>query len=579
MANKFQIKRTSTSGVTPNTTNASNTAYIAPGELAINMADSKLFTANGSGGLLELGSNVTNLSVTNTATIKKLSANGSVGTTGQVLSSNGTGTYWADAGGLTATNGLDANSTNIFVLANTGIIANTTGTFVNSAYIGTLSANNTTYVNGKTEGNLNVNSATTATTANNATYAYGKTENNLNVNSAGTATIANNASYLGGTAAASYQLNSTLAANVATMTANNATYAFGKSEAGLNVNSAVNATTANNATYAFGKTEINLNVNNATTATTANNATYAFGKTEGAINANSALTANNSTNLNGQAASFYAANSQLVNYALLSGATFTGAVSGITTLGAGNTTITGNISVSGNNTINGSAIISNTSSGSATITISTANSSANGGVGTEYLKARIYANQDMGIVSGQRIFFQGAGGSWSTPFSFTTASPFNQVAAAGEHVAITTNDARSNATSNGILSGIHLNYVANTATGASANLMAMAVRARWNESTWSGSANSAMLYGGENGSALVYRVNKNGDIWTAGNLTVGTTAALGNTTITGFANVTTSVNSAAFTVGTAFVANATQVTLGSGYGFFYFSSLSLSTID
>ena len=190
MANKFQIKRTSTSGVTPNTTNASNTAYIAPGELAINMADSKLFTANGSGGLLELGSNVTNLSVTNTATIKKLSANGSVGTTGQVLSSNGTGTYWADAGGLTATNGLDANSTNIFVLANTGIIANTTGTFVNSAYIGTLSANNTTYVNGKTEGNLNVNSATTATTANNATYAYGKTENNLNVNSAGTATIA-----------------------------------------------------------------------------------------------------------------------------------------------------------------------------------------------------------------------------------------------------------------------------------------------------------------------------------------------------------------------------------------------------
>jgi hypothetical protein len=43
----------------------------------------------------------------------------------------------------------------------------------------------------------------------------------------------------------------------------------------------------------------------------------------------------------------------------------------------------------------------------------------------------------------------------------------------------------------------------------------------------------------------------------AGALSGVTTAAMGNTTITGFANVTTSVNSALFSVGTSFIANTT----------------------
>jgi hypothetical protein len=62
-------------------------------------------------------------------------------------------------------------------------------------------ANNATYAYGKTEGNLNVDSAVNANTANNATYAYGKTEGALSVN---VALSANNASYLGGKAAAQY---------------------------------------------------------------------------------------------------------------------------------------------------------------------------------------------------------------------------------------------------------------------------------------------------------------------------------------------------------------------------------------
>jgi hypothetical protein len=46
----------------------------------------------------------------------------------------------------------------------------------------------------------------------------------------------------------------------------------------------------------------------------------------------------------------------------------------------------------------------------------------------------------------------------------------------------------------------------------------------------------------------------------AGALSGVTTAAMGNTTITGFANVTTSVNSALLTVGSTFIANTSQLT-------------------
>lgn len=87
MANKLQIKRTSVSGRTPNTTNSGNTHFIDTGELALNLADGKLFSSNGSVHF-EVGANISSLSVAS------IVANGSTGTTGQVLTSNGTGVYW-----------------------------------------------------------------------------------------------------------------------------------------------------------------------------------------------------------------------------------------------------------------------------------------------------------------------------------------------------------------------------------------------------------------------------------------------------------------------------------------------------
>jgi len=185
------------------------------------------------------------------AVITSIYANGAVGTTSQILGSNSSGgLFWRDAGSLgtnvdsqfawtntqtfsntitfngavlantvnstsyTVGTTFTANSTVVNAVsyyAGTLLVANSTvsnathlgGTAASgyqttaglSANVATLAANAATYLNGKTEGNLNVNNALTA---NATTYVNGKTESNLNVNNALTA---NAASYLGGNTA------------------------------------------------------------------------------------------------------------------------------------------------------------------------------------------------------------------------------------------------------------------------------------------------------------------------------------------------------------------------------------------
>ena len=64
----IQVKRTDITGRTPNTTNVANLQYIAEGELALNMADKRLFSSNGSV-LIEVGANLTSLNVTGGTTV------------------------------------------------------------------------------------------------------------------------------------------------------------------------------------------------------------------------------------------------------------------------------------------------------------------------------------------------------------------------------------------------------------------------------------------------------------------------------------------------------------------------------
>ena len=68
MATQLQIKRTTVTGRTPNTTNSGNSTYISAGELAINLTDGKLFSSNGTI-LIDVGSNLSSLSVLNTISV------------------------------------------------------------------------------------------------------------------------------------------------------------------------------------------------------------------------------------------------------------------------------------------------------------------------------------------------------------------------------------------------------------------------------------------------------------------------------------------------------------------------------
>ena len=142
-----------------------------------------------------------------------LIANGSLGTAGQVLHSNGSSAYWAaDNEGVTSVatgngmiGGTITTTGTVSILANTGIVANSTGTFVNAAYIGTLTANNTSFV-GTTAAAAVVN--TSQLSSNLANYATVTSLSNYQTTaglSANVATLSsNNASFLGGVAASSY---------------------------------------------------------------------------------------------------------------------------------------------------------------------------------------------------------------------------------------------------------------------------------------------------------------------------------------------------------------------------------------
>lgn len=111
--NLIQIKRTSVSGRAANTTTLTN-----PGELALNMTDGIMYSTNGSV-VFEVGANLTSIAVGNSTnrfvanttrvaigTSQGLLANGSIGTAGQLLTSNGTTVYWS-----TPTPGINAQQT------------------------------------------------------------------------------------------------------------------------------------------------------------------------------------------------------------------------------------------------------------------------------------------------------------------------------------------------------------------------------------------------------------------------------------------------------------------------------------
>ena len=71
--NRIQIKRTSVPGRVPNTTNSSNSSYIAAGEFALNMYDKQLYTSDGTN-LITVGSTTGSLTVSDSIRIGDISS-------------------------------------------------------------------------------------------------------------------------------------------------------------------------------------------------------------------------------------------------------------------------------------------------------------------------------------------------------------------------------------------------------------------------------------------------------------------------------------------------------------------------
>lgn len=139
MANKFQLKRTTVAGRTANTTDVANTAFLDKGELAINLTDRKVFSSDAANNLFEVGSNLTSLAVVT------LVANGSSGTDGQVLTSNGSAIYWGAGGGGSSNVYASVSTYTYTISSNTTVI---TGTDDNAATLSYTSGLEAVFLNG-----------------------------------------------------------------------------------------------------------------------------------------------------------------------------------------------------------------------------------------------------------------------------------------------------------------------------------------------------------------------------------------------------------------------------------------------
>lgn len=191
MANLLQIKRSLTNAI-PGALANGEQAYTSNGDVLYIGANGQIVPIGGkrTPGVLTANqalvanstSGIDKIIVAN-ANITSVYANGSLGTPGQVLTSNGTVSYWstvsAGSGALSGLtdvtltsvannnllvyngtsskwenratgNGVTFNSQSLSVLAGTGIVSNATGVHVDSTYIGTITANNSNYLAGFT---------------------------------------------------------------------------------------------------------------------------------------------------------------------------------------------------------------------------------------------------------------------------------------------------------------------------------------------------------------------------------------------------------------------------------------------
>ncbi len=686
MANKFQVKRTSVSGRTPNTTSSGNTHYIDTGELALNLTDGKMFSSNGSA-YFEVGANLENLQVSSTANLNQVQlanvvvsntvtidndkelafktlsgskarivlqnddnfvfystnasggarvvyslyansttsnlqihtplqplngivANGSIGSAGQTLTSNGSGVYWAagagtgtvtqvDTGdGLTggpinstgtisvvANNGIIANTAGVFANPGTGVVVNATGIHVNSSYIGTLAANSATYLDGNTALDLRNYSDTAAGTAYSNAITFAANATNI---SSGTL----NAARLPATVVQNTD-SRTLSGNLVI----SGTY-FNPSSNTVQLGNTTQRWVLNANTGSFSGA-----VSGITTLAAGNTTITGFANITSTIQGGSSLTIAGA--LSGVTTAAMG-NTTITGFANVTGSiqggsslTIAGAASGITTLAAGNTTITGfaNISTSVNSALLtvGASFIANTTGVYHTGTINAASHTTSGIVANT---SGVYPSSNtVGTALGSSVHrwvLNANSGNYTGQVTITdtwdTADGAGAVylnAATGNRIEWNTNGVAAPAATTRSVGTKLVLYPQVTATSVDYGIGVETGHLWLSASETSGGikwyanttqlavANTTGITVGSGGlfptsNTTAASLGSSTQRWTlnastgsfAGAVSGITTLAAGNTTITGFANVSSSVNSASFTVGTSFVANTTAITLG-----------------
>ena len=317
MANKFQFKRTTVAGRTANTTDVANSGFIDNGEFAVNLTDRKVFSSDAANAIFEVGSNLSSLAVVT------IVANGSSGSAGQVLSSNGTGLYWGVTGAQGAQGAQGSQGTT-----------------------GAQGAQGVTGAQGA-QGLQGAQGVVGAQGAQGATGAQGVASNSATMNTY-TFTVASNTTVITG----------------ADDTANTLVYTVGLESVFINGSrqiSGIDYNTTNTTVITLTANVVSADVVQVTTlsggalvagaqgATGAQGAQGAQGAAATVGGSNTHIQFNDSTSSNGSAGFTFnktSNNVTVANNISATTGTFAGAVSGITTLAAGNTTITGFANVS-----------------------------------------------------------------------------------------------------------------------------------------------------------------------------------------------------------------------------------------
>ena len=289
-------------------TGTANTTTFLRGDQSYTTAVTSITSANG----LVTGT------ISTSGTISVLANNGIIANTtglfvapglGTVVNSTGVHVY-ANNGIIANTTGLFVapgsgtivNSTGVHVYANTGVIANATGVYVNSAYIATIAANSSLYSNGSITNTFTVGTGTYFVTNGNVGIGTSSPTDKLFVS--GSATITGNLTVSGTT---TYVNTSVLnvSDNIVTLNADVPSGTAPTENAGIEINRGSSA----NVFLRWNESADNWEI-------TKDGSTYAnlvivtelsSYQTTAGLSANVAtLTSNNASNFNGQAASFYA---------------------------------------------------------------------------------------------------------------------------------------------------------------------------------------------------------------------------------------------------------------------------------